>query len=385
MKLFVLGLVASVASGALAAQDLSVPSDPVAAIEGDWNGIWDDWAVTVTNGRVVLTKSDPDNYNWVPVGTVLGVLNNNGKSEPRTFRFSGSTCLDHPRDVPPSAFKVIPCGDYGAVLGVFTNSYELNVSGFSLRRPRGAAGKSAAPETSKKAKSTVEKVLEVEKPAQQDVPSNVDLAAERHAAVEQRNREKQAKYEAEMKAWQAQLDAQKAEEERKQAKLAADKQQAAQQLAAFEDRQEAHRQEVERHAQLMLEHRDAQQRNALCNVGDRAACEALAKGKLAEAAIPRSDAGDASTDSDARMCMTEPTLSPNEAYKGSLKAVVVNGCQKPVDVRICLMSNSGWDCGMRTGLKPQENWTWWTLHPQDGVFWDARTSGSKRQLGSPRG
>lgn len=382
MRLLTLGLVASVVSGELAAQDLSVPADPVAAIEGDWNGIWDDWAVTVTNGRVVLTKADPDNYNWIPVGTVLGVLNNNGKSEPRTFRFSGSTCLDHRRDLPPSEYKVIPCGDYGAVLGAFTNSYELHVSGISLRRPRNASSKSTAAETSRKTKPPVEKAAEVDKPAQPDGPSSAELAAQRHEAVEQRNREKQAQYEAEMKAWQAQIDAQKAEEERKTAKLAADKQQAAQQLAAFADRQEAHRQEMERHAQLLLEHRDAQQRHALCSAGDRAACEALANGKLAEAAIPQQDA---STDTDARMCMTEPVVSPNEAFKGSLKAVVVNGCEKPVDVRICLMSSGGWDCGMRTGLKPQEDWTWWTLHPQDGIFWDARTSGSNRKLGSPQG
>ena len=83
--------------------------------------------------------------------------------------------------------------------------------------------------------------------------------------------------------------------------------------------------------------------------------------------------------------MTEPVLSPNDAYKGSLKAVVTNACAKPVDIRICLMSAKGWDCGMTTGLAPQGSWTWWTLHPGDGVYWDARTSGSTRQLGHPQG
>ena len=83
--------------------------------------------------------------------------------------------------------------------------------------------------------------------------------------------------------------------------------------------------------------------------------------------------------------MTEPVLSPNEAYKGSLKAVVINGCDKPVDVLICLMRTGGWNCGMTLGLKPQDDWTWWTMNPQDGVFWDARTSGSQRKLDRPAG
>lgn len=379
MRYVALGLVALSVSGALAAQDLSVPADPIAAIEGDWNGIWDDWAVTVTNGRVVLTKSDPTNYAWLPVGTELGVLNNNGKTEPRAFRFSGSTCLDHRRDQSPSEYQVIPCGDYGAVLSVFADSYELRVSGISLRRPKNASGKSAAKEESRTEKTKAEAG---NKPVRNEEPSAAETAAERHAAVEQRNREKQAKYEADMKAWQDQIEAQKAEEDRKKAKFEADKQAAAEKLAAFEAEQAAHRKEVERNAQLWLEHRDAQQRHALCTAGDRAACDALNKDKLAEAAVPK-NAGEASTDTDARQCVTQPVLSPNEAYKGSLKAVVVNACAKPVDVRICLMSSGGWDCGMRTGLKPQENWTWWTLQPQAGLFWDAKTTGSNRQLGHP--
>ena len=223
------------------------------------------------------------------------------------------------------------------------------------------------------------------KSAAKDEPSAVELAAARHAEVEQRNREKQDKYEADMKAWQDQIDAQKAEEERKKAKFAADKQAAAEKLAVFEAEQAAHRSEMEKHAQRLLEHQDAQRLHSLCTVGDRAACDRLAGGKLAEAKLPKTDAGEASTDDDARQCVTEPVLSPNEAYKGSLKAVVTNGCAKPVDVLICLMRTGGWNCGMTVGLKPQDNWTWWTMNPQDGVFWDARTTGSKRNLDRPAG
>src|SRR5262245_35718483 len=136
MRIFTLGLVALSVSGTAVSQDLSVPADPVAAIEGDWSGIWDEWSVTVTNGSVVLTKGDTDTYTYLPVGTVLGVLNNNGKSEPRAFRFSGSTCIEHQRDQSPSDYRTIPCGDYNAVLSVYANEYQLSVSGISLHRPR---------------------------------------------------------------------------------------------------------------------------------------------------------------------------------------------------------------------------------------------------------
>lgn len=212
-------------------------------------------------------------------------------------------------------------------------------------------------------------------------PSAAELAAQRHADVERRNREKQAKYEADMKAWQAQIDSQNAEEARKQAKFEADKQQAAQTLSAFESEQAAHRRQMEAHAQQVLEHQAAQQRHSLCVAGDRSACGPAAEGQLAQA----NDAGQASTDTDARQCVTQPVLSPNTAFKGSIKAVVTNGCDKPVDVRICLMRTGGWNCGMTLGLKPQDQWSWWTSEPQDGVFWDARTSGSNRSLGHPAG
>lgn len=217
-------------------------------------------------------------------------------------------------------------------------------------------------------------------PAEERRQTAAELAAEKrraHEAVEARNREAQAKYEAEL-----------AKQQRKVAEYERAKEDVARKKAAQQAEADAvlakHKAEMEAHAQRLLEHQDAQRHHALCSVGDKAACDALAGGKLAEAAVPR-DAGDASTDTDARQCVTEPVLSPNEAFKGSIKAVVVNGCAKPVDVRICLMRTGGWNCGMITALKPQDDWTWWTGDPQDGVFWDARTTGSTRQLGRPQG
>ena len=187
--LFSCGLVAGTPA---IAQDLSVPADPVAAIEGDWNGIWEDWSVAVTNGRVVLTKGDPKTYSWLPVGTVLGVLNNNGKSEARLFRFSGSTCLDYPRDKSPSEYQTIPCGDFGAVLTVFADSYELKVSGISLRRPKNATQSiSTKVDTAKPTSDAPPKFIEVAGP---DGPIRLspEVAARNQAAADEYRRKMEA-------------------------------------------------------------------------------------------------------------------------------------------------------------------------------------------------
>jgi hypothetical protein len=238
------------AGTATQAQDLSVPADPVAAIEGDWNGIWEEWSVTVTNGRVVLTKGDPKTYSWLPVGTVLGVLNNNGKSEPRAFRFSASTCLDHQRDQSPSEYKTIPCGDFGAVLSVYADSYELKVSGISLRRPKNAVTKGQSPlkAANSKKKQLVEKAAEVDKPA----PEKGSSAAERqraHEAVEQRNNEAQAKYEADLAEQQRKVaEFERAKEEA--ARKTAEQQAAAQRsLDAYKAEQAAYAEQLLRHQQ----------------------------------------------------------------------------------------------------------------------------------------
>lgn len=137
MKLMVVAaLAALMVPAATSAQDLSLPADPVKAIEGKWTGPWNEWEINIRDGRVELTKADSKTYSYLPVGTVLGVLNGNGKADGRAYRFSGSTCLDHRQGIPPSAYKSIPCGDYNAVLSVFADAYELRVSGLSFRRPK---------------------------------------------------------------------------------------------------------------------------------------------------------------------------------------------------------------------------------------------------------
>jgi hypothetical protein len=237
-----LAFVGLLAGSSALAQDLSVPADPVAAIEGDWNGIWEDWSVTVTNGRVVLTKSDPKTYSWLPVGTVLGVLNNNGKSEPRAYRFSGSTCLDHNRDQSPSEYQIISCGDFGAVLSVYADSYELKVSGISLRRPKNASRSKASDRhvSADSQKPTVEKP-QSKSVSEGPVPRPPKMT----------NAEADAKYDADMAEYKKQLsDQQKQVEAYKRAQEDVARKKDEQKIAA-EGAAADYQKQLEAHAQTV--------------------------------------------------------------------------------------------------------------------------------------
>jgi hypothetical protein len=98
----------------------------------------------------------------------------------------------------------------------------------------------------------------------------------------------------------------------------------------------------------------------------------------------RNNLGKASTDTDANLCITSPELQADAAFKGNTAASVVNGCGKPVDVKICLMRDpGGWNCGVRWGLQPQDKWSHSSFHATGQVFVDARTSGSSKSLASP--
>ena len=137
--------------------------------------------------------------------------------------------------------------------------------------------------------------------------------------------------------------------------------------------------EQEEHAQRLLEHQDAQRRYALCLAGDQSACAGGGQPALAEA-----DPGKASTDDDARQCVTEPVVSSSKTWANAMQAVVFNGCRKAVDVRICFRRNGGtWNCGVQWGVQPQDKWTWWSTETGGEIFWDARTAGVSRPLGSP--
>jgi uncharacterized protein YciI len=94
-------------------------------------------------------------------------------------------------------------------------------------------------------------------------------------------------------------------------------------------------------------------------------------------------AGRASTDTDANRCITQSEVRENDTYKGNTAAYVVNGCGTPVDVKVCLMTDSGWKCGATWGLASQASWSYSAFHATGAVFVDARTAGSNKRLASP--
>jgi hypothetical protein len=132
---------------------------------------------------------------------------------------------------------------------------------------------------------------------------------------------------------------------------------------------------------LLREYDAAQRRHARCLTGDKQACADIAAGKPALA-----DAGQlagASTETDATRCVASPVVSPDPAFRGSTQAVVINGCEAPVDVRVCLMRTGGWNCAVAWNLAPQARWAHTSFESDGQVFWDARVSTSSRQLASP--
>ncbi len=97
------------------------------------------------------------------------------------------------------------------------------------------------------------------------------------------------------------------------------------------------------------------------------------------------EAGEASTDTDATTCVSRPVVSGNATFEGNTAAMVVNGCETAVDVRICLMREGGWNCGVKWGLQPQDRFSHSSFKASGEIFWDARVAGSSQPLGSPGG
>ena len=95
-------------------------------------------------------------------------------------------------------------------------------------------------------------------------------------------------------------------------------------------------------------------------------------------------AGSASTDEDANRCVTAAEVTQNASFKGNTAASVTNGCGKPVDLRICLMTGKEWNCGVQWGVAPQAKWSFSSFNATGELFVDARTSGSSRPLANPQ-
>jgi hypothetical protein len=152
----------------------------------------------------------------------------------------------------------------------------------------------------------------------------------------------------------AQADAQAAAERQRQAELI---------------RQANQRQEAEA-ARLAAQRQQYEQQRADAQAAERARQQ-------------QSSAGHASTDTDANRCVTQTEVRQNDTFQGNTAAYVVNGCGAPVDVRMCLMTDSGWKCGATWGLAPQARWSHSAFRATGPVFVDARTAGSNRRLASP--
>ena len=252
-----------------------------------------------------------------------------------------------------------------------TLSWGVDVSGPPARveqeqqepRPDAGAGEEARLAADRRARQEAEEQarLAAERESAEKVRSlyaEQQEAAERFRAEERR---KQRQYEEAL----AQRELQIAEQKREQAVKA----------SLFEA-------VLEEQRQRQREYLAALERHKRCEGGSLKACADIRAGKLALDG-QSADAGEASIETDARRCISAPVVSPNETFKGSTKAVVVNGCESAVDVRICLLRTGGWNCGMTTGLAPQASWSWWSFETQGEVFWDARTAGSNRTLASP--
>lgn len=98
-----------------------------------------------------------------------------------------------------------------------------------------------------------------------------------------------------------------------------------------------------------------------------------------------SAAGQASTRDDARTCVSAPVTSRHRCdtlvgYKG----MVSSSCSVPVDVKMCFMTATGWNCQVRNGLGPQQTWEPGWCHANSGqVFHSVRYSDSREPLASP--
>lgn len=149
----------------------------------------------------------------------------------------------------------------------------------------------------------------------------------------------------------------------------------------YERAVERSRREREAANRAQQEYFAAQRRHAACIAGDRKACADIEAGKPA---MEEASAGESvSIDPDATRCVSPPVVSADPAFSRSTQAVVVNGCEVPVDVRICLMRSGGWNCGVAWNLAPQARWTHTSFESDGQVFWDARVSTSSRPLARP--
>lgn len=187
-------------------------------------------------------------------------------------------------------------------------------------------------------------------------------------------RKTKADYDAEFAVKQAAYERELAEQQRKVEEFEQAKRDLAQRQS---DQKAAAQQALNQHADAMRQH-DAVVAKYQEDV------RAAAQASLLADFDKRHGLGKASTDTDANRCVTTPETQQNAGTKGNTAASVVNGCGQPVDVRICLMTNDGWNCGVTYGLAGQAKWSWSSMRATGPVFMDARVTGSNRPFASPQ-
>jgi hypothetical protein len=130
-----MSIVFSLLFAPLAVQELKVPADPIAAIEGRWTGQWDDAVIEIKKGVATVMKA-PTSMPWMVPGTVVARLNSNGHAEGRVYRYTSSTCINFGASKVASEWDYIPCGTVGAHLTTSVATYELHLPLLSLQRSK---------------------------------------------------------------------------------------------------------------------------------------------------------------------------------------------------------------------------------------------------------
>jgi len=206
-------------------------------------------------------------------------------------------------------------------------------------------------------------------------PAEKSLSAEEIAAKERAARaaEREAEFQRKQADYEARLAEQKRQvEEFNQANADIAKRKADQAVAASAAL-DAFRKQQEAHAELIRQHE-----------GELAKYESeLAANKVGADFDKRHGLGKASTDTDANRCVTTAETKLNDTFNGNTSASIINGCGQPVDVRICLMTDKGWNCGVRWRVGSQARASHSSFKATGQVFVDAKITGSDKALGSP--
>jgi hypothetical protein len=183
----------------------------------------------------------------------------------------------------------------------------------------------------------------------------------------------------------AKFEADKAEYQRKLAQNAAQykaaqervENQKAEQRAAAQRALAAYQQQLQAHDQAVRNQQEAYAAEVAKYESE------LAAQKVRADFDKRNGLGKASTDTDANRCVTTAETKVNATFKGNTSASIINGCGRPVDVRICLMTDRGWNCGVRWGVASQDKASFSSFNATGQVFVDAKITGSSKPLASP--